>query len=213
MKLYYSPGACSLCPHIVAKEAGLPLELVKVDLQGKHTETGEDFRQINPNGYVPVLILDNGRKLIEVAAIVQYLADLAPDKKIAPPAGSFERYQLQQWLSFISTEIHKSFSALFKPATPEAAKQQAIESLAARLVTVSEHLSTQTFLLGEQFSAADAYLFVTLRWSPYLKFDLSRWPLLISYADKISGRPAVQQALQEEGLASAPPEKVFKVNF
>jgi glutathione S-transferase len=200
MKLYYSPGACSLSPHIVANEAELPLELVKVDLQGKHTETGEDFRQINPNGYVPVLILDNGNKLIEGPAIVQYLADLAPDKKLAPPAGSFERYQLQQWLNFISTEIHKSFSSLFKPAAPEAAKQMATDNLSARLETVSEHLSAQTFLLGEQFSVADAYLFVTLRWSPYLNFDLSRWPRLIRYADKISERPAVQQAMQEEGL-------------
>lgn len=200
MKLYYSPGACSLSPHIVSNEAELPLELVKVDLQGKHTETGEDFRQINPNGYVPVLILDNGNKLIEGPAIVQYLADLVPDKKLAPPAGSFERYQLQQWLNFISTEIHKSFSSLFKPATPEAAKQLAIDTLAARLETVSEHLSIQAFLLGEHFSVADAYLFVTLRWSPYLNFDLSRWPRLIRYADKISARPAVQKAMQEEGL-------------
>ncbi|MDD5578435.1 MAG: glutathione transferase GstA [Methylobacter sp.] len=200
MKLYYSPGACSLSPHIVAKEAELPLELIKVDLQGKHTATGEDFRKINPNGYVPVLILDNGNKLIEGPAIVQYLADLAPDKKLVPQAGSFDRYKLQQWLNFISTEIHKGFSALFKPATPEAAKQQAIETLTARFETVSEHLLTQEFLLGEHFSVADAYLFVTLRWSPYLKFDLSRWPRLIRYVDKISERPAVQKAMQEEGL-------------
>ena len=130
MKLYYSPGACSLSPHIVACEAELQVELVKVDLESKRAETGEDFRQLNPNGYVPVLILDDGNTLTEGPAIVQYLADQAPDKKLIPPAGTFERHQLQQWLNFISTEIHKSFSPLFNPAAPEAAKQLAIEGLA-----------------------------------------------------------------------------------
>ncbi len=200
MKLYYSPGACSLSPHIIACEAELPIELIKVDLQSKHTETGEDFRQLNPNGYVPLLILDDGNRLTEGPAIVQYLADLAPDKKLIPPAGTFERYQLQQWLNFISTEIHKSFSPLFNPVAPEAAKQLAIDILMTRLDTVAELLSSQPFLLGDNFSVADAYLFVTLSWGQYVNLDISRWPSLARYADKISERPAVQQAMKEEGL-------------
>jgi glutathione S-transferase len=200
MKLYYSPGACSLSPHIIACEAELPIELIKVDLKSKQTETGEDFRQLNPNGYVPVLILDDGNRLTEGPAIVQYLADLAPDKKLAPPAGTFERYQLQQWLNFISTEIHKSFSPLFNPVAPEAAKQLAIDILMTRLETVAEHLSSRSFLLGENFSVADIYLFVTLSWGQYVNIDISRWPALARYADKISVRPAVQKAMKEEGL-------------
>lgn len=200
MKLYYSPGACSLSPHIVACEANLPIELVKVDLQSKLTETGEDFRQLNPNGYVPVLVLNDGNRLTEGPAIVQYLADLAPDKKLIPPAGTFERYQLQQWLNFISTEIHKSFSPLFNPVAPEAAKQLAIDTLMTRLETVAERLSSQLFLIGENFSVADAYLFVTLSWGQYVNIDISRWPTLARYADNISERPAVQKAMKEEGL-------------
>ena len=200
MKLYYSPGACSLSPHIVACEAELSIELVKVDLQSKLTESGEDFRQLNPNGYVPLLILDDGNRLSEGPAIVQYLADLAPDKKLIPPAGSFERYQVQQWLNFISTEIHKSFSPLFNAAAPEAAKQLAVETLTRRLETVSEQLASRPFLLGDHFSVADVYLFVTLSWGQYVNVDISRWPALARYADKISERPAVQKAMKEEGL-------------
>jgi glutathione S-transferase len=201
MKLYYSKGACSLSPHITACEAELPVELVEVDLQSKRTKAGEDFRAVNPNGYVPVLILDDGNKLTEGPAIVQYLADQVPDKKLAPVAGTFERYQLQQWLNFISTEIHKGgFGPLFNPATPEAAKQMTIASLTSRLGTVEEHLSNRAFLLGEQFTVADVYLFVTLRWGTYVNIDISRWPVLANYAAKISARPTVQRALKEEGL-------------
>jgi glutathione S-transferase len=200
MKLYYTPGACSLSPHIIACEAELPLELIKVDLESKLTETGEDFRQLNPNGYVPLLILDDGNRLSEGPAIVQYLADQAPDKKLIPPAGTFERYQLQQWLNFISTEIHKSFSPLFNPVAPEGAKELATTILMRRLETVSELLSSQSFLLGENFTVADAYLFVTLSWGNYVDIDISRWPVLVRYADRISERPAVQKAMQEEGL-------------
>ena len=200
MKLYYSPGACSLSPHIVACEAELSLDLVKVDLQSKITENGEDFRQLNPNGYVPLLILDDGNRLSEGPAIVQYLADLAPDKKLIPPAGTFERYQVQQWLNFISTEIHKSFSPLFNPAAPEAAKQLALATLTRRLDAVAEQLASQPFLLGDHFRVADIYLFVTLSWAQYVDIDLSRWPALVRYADTISGRPAVQKAMKEEGL-------------
>ncbi len=200
MKLYYSPGACSLSPHIIACEAELPVELIKVDLTSKLTETAEDFKQLNPNGYVPLLILDDGNSLTEGPAIVQYLADQVPDKKLIPPAGTFERYQLQQWLNFISTEIHKSFSPLFNPAAPEAAKELATGLLTKRLETVAEHLSSQPYLLGEYYSVADAYLFVTLSWGQYVNIDISRWPALARYADKISGRPAVQKAMKAEGL-------------
>ncbi|MGZ5007967.1 MAG: glutathione transferase GstA [Methylobacter sp.] len=200
MKLYYSKGACSLSPHITACEAELPVELIEVDLKSKRTKAGEDFRQVSPNGYVPVLVLDDGNKLTEGPAIVQYLADRAPDKKLAPPAGTFERYQLQQWLNFISTEIHKGFGSLFNPAMPEAGKQVAITTLISRLENVSEHLSNRAFLLGDHFTVADGYLFVTLRWGAYVNIDIGRWPVLANYVAKISARPAVQQALREEGL-------------
>jgi glutathione S-transferase len=200
MKLYYTPGACSLSPHIVALEAELPLELIKVDLQSKLTENGDDFRKINPNGYVPALILDDGNKLTEGPAIVQYFADRAPEKKLAPEAGTFERYLLQQWLNFISTEIHKNFSPLFDPSAQQAAKDSAIERLYLRLGKVEEHLSDKPFLLGKGFSVADAYLFVTLSWGHYVHLDIARWPALTRYVERISERPAVQQALQEEGL-------------
>ncbi len=200
MKLYYSPGACSLSPHIIACEAELPIELIKVDLTSKLTETDEDFKQLNPNGYVPLLILDDGNSLTEGPAIVQYLADQAPDKKLIPPAGTFERYQLQQWLNFISTEIHKSFSPLFNPVAPEAAKELATGLLIKRLDTVAEHLASQPYLLGEHYSVADAYLFVTLSWGQYVNINISRWPALARYADKISERPAVQKAMKAEGL-------------
>jgi glutathione S-transferase len=201
MKLYYSKGACSLSPHITACEAELPIELVEVDLQGKRTKAGDDFLSVNPNGYVPVLVLDDGNKLTEGPAIVQYLADQVPDKQLAPVAGTFERYQLQQWLNFISTEIHKGgFGPLFNPAMPEAAKRIMITSLTSRLETVAEHLSNRAFLLGEHFTVADAYLFVTLRWGDYVNIDINRWPVLANYAAKISARPKVQKALKEEGL-------------
>ncbi|HEY8218864.1 MAG TPA: glutathione transferase GstA [Methylobacter sp.] len=200
MKLYYSKGACSLSPHITACEAELPIELVEVDLQSKRTNAGENFRLINPNGYVPVLMFDDGKKLTEGPAIVQYLADQAPDKRLVPLAGTFERYQLQQWLNFVSTEIHKPFGSLFNPAMPEEAKQLVIALLTSRLETVAEHLSNRAFLLGDYFTVADAYLFVTLRWGEYVNVDISRWPVLTNYAAKISARPAVQKALGEEGL-------------
>jgi glutathione S-transferase len=200
MKLYYSPGACSLSPHIVACEAELPLELIKVDLNNKLTETKEDFQQLNPNGYVPLLILDDGNQLTEGPAIVQYLADQAPDKKLIPLTGTFERYKAQQWLNFISTEIHKSFGLLFNPAASDATKELAVDILKKRLAIVAEQLSSQPYLLGETFSVADAYLFVTLSWGQYVNVDISRWPALARYADKISERPAVQKAMKAEGL-------------
>ena len=200
MKLYYAPGACSLSPHIALREAGLPFELVKVDLKTKQTETGEDYRRINPNSYVPCLVLDDGRSLTEGPAIVQFIADQAPEKGLAPAAGDFARYQLQQWLNFISTEIHKSYGPLFNPAAGDDAKALARQVLQTRLTTVAEHLNHSPYLLGERFSVADIYLFVTLSWASYVGLDLAPWPALQHFAARIGQRPAVQAALHAEGL-------------
>lgn len=200
MKLYYSPGACSLSPHIVACEAALALELIKVDLKRKRTANGDDYRLLNANGYVPLLVLDDGRALSEVPAIVQYLADLAPECGLIPVAGSFERYQSQQWLNFIATEIHKSFGLLFNPIAPEAAKELAIKMLTTRLDTVAALLANQPYLMGASFGVADVYLFVTLSWGQYVNIDLAQWPALANFVATVAQRPAVQQALREEGL-------------
>lgn len=200
MKLYYSPGACSLSPHIALREAGLPFDLIKVDLKTKRTEGDEDYRTINPNGYVPCLVLHDGRTLTEGPAIVQYVADQAPDKRLAPPNGSFERYQLQQWLNFISTEIHKSYSPLFNPAATNEHKAIARQALEARLATTAQHLTQRPYLLGETFTVADIYLFVTLSWAGYVGIDLAPWPALQHFAARVGQRPAVQQALRAEGL-------------
>lgn len=200
MKLYYSPGACSLSPHIVACEAELPLELIKVDLKHKRTETNDDYQQLNPNGYVPLLILDDGNRLTEGPAIVQFLADQAPAKKLIPAAGTFERYQTQQWLNFISAEIHKNYIPLFNSVAPQAAKEWAIELLIKRLNATAEQLASRPYLLGDHISVADIYLFVTLSWGQHVNIDISRWPALARYADKIAERPAVQQAMKAEGL-------------
>lgn len=202
MKLYYAPGACSLSPHIVLCEAELPFELIKVDLQEKKTETGEDFRTVNPNGYVPVLVLDDGRQLTEGPAIIQYIADQAPGKRLAPEAGTFERYNLQQWLNFISTELHKTYSPLFNANMPAEAKTLFRGTLASRFQWVADQVASQPYLLGSDFTVADAYLFVMLRWGKLMAIDISRWPPLVQYQNKIADRPAVKRALQEEGLGA-----------
>lgn len=199
MKLYYSPGACSLSPHIALCEAGLPVELVRVDLSTKKTADGGDFLAVNPDGYVPVLQLDDGSLLTEGPAIVQYIADQAPAKQLAPANGSMDRYRLQSTLNFISTELHKSFSPLFNPAAVAEWKEAARKTLAERLDHLESRLAGP-FLLGEQFTVADGYLFTVLGWSKYVKFDLAPWPKLGAYLGRIAARPAVQQALKEEGL-------------
>ncbi len=200
MKLYYSPGACSLSPHIVLCELDLDFDLVQVDLATKRTSGGEDFRKVNPLGYVPALELNDGTVLIEGPAIVQYLADLVPEANLAPRLGDFQRYLLQQWLNFISSELHKGFGALFWPDLPEAAKQLFRQKLNQRLAYVADHLAKREWLVGENYSIADVYLFVVLSWRNYLGLDFSPWPVLSAYADRIAERPAVQQALKEEGL-------------
>jgi glutathione S-transferase len=198
MKLYFSPGACSLSPHIVLREAGLPFTLEKVDLRSKQTAGGHDYKTINPKGSVPALELDDGQLLTEGPAVVQYLADLAPEKQLAPPAGSMPRYRLMEWLNFISTELHKGFSPLFNPAMPEEAKKLTLERLLSRFDYLATQLQSGPYLLGSQFTVADAYLFVMLRWSGAFSIELSRWPALETYFRRVEQRPAVQAALAAE---------------
>ncbi len=202
MKLYFSPGACSLSPHIVLREAELSSELEAVDLKSKKTKGGADYTGINPKGQVPALVLDDGELLTEGPAIVQYLADRAPRSGLAPQAGTLERVRLQEWLNFISTELHKSFGPLFNPATPEDYKPIAKDTIGKRFAFVDEHLAKRgPFLLGGQFSVADAYLFVMTFWANYLKIDLSSWPHLKAYSERVAARPHVREAMKEEGLA------------
>lgn len=203
MKLYYSPGACSMSPNIVAHEAGLPLELVKVDLKAKTTERGEDFLKINPKGYVPTLQLEDGSILTEGPAIVQYLADLAPASKLAPENGSLPRYRLQEWLNYITSELHKAMGLLFSPAFTDEFKASQRIAIGARFDYLSKQLATQSYLMGEQFTVADAYLFTVLGWCKWVGMDLSKWPVLVEYSARIADRPAVQSAMQAEGLTKA----------
>ena len=200
MKLYYSPGACSLSPHIVALEAGLPLTLEKVDGKAKRTEHGADFWQINPKGYVPVLELDNGEVLTEGPAIVQYLADQKPASGLAPANGTPARYRLQEMLGYINSEIHKSYSPLFKPDTPEATRTERKEYLTRRYQLIESVLAKQPFLLGDKFTAADAYLFTVTNWAKHVALDLSAFPSLLAFQKRVAERPAVQAALEAEGL-------------
>lgn len=201
MKLYYMPGACSLTQHILLHELGLPFEIEKVDTKAGKTEKGADFRALNPKGYVPALQLDDGQILTENPAIAQYLADLKPGAKLAPPAGSLERVRLQEWLSYITAEVHKGMSALFnKGLTPEQ-REAAVKALAPRLDYVAGQLTKKPYLLGDAYSAADAYLFVVLSWSKWVGVDLAPWPALGAHAARVAQRPAVQAALKAEGLA------------
>lgn len=203
MKLYYAPAASSLAPHIVAREAGLSLEIEKVNVRGDHkTETGEDFYKINPKGYIPALKLDDGNILTECVALMQYLADQAPGKNLTPAAGSFQYYQLEEWLAFMNSEIHKSFGPLFNPAMPEAAKELARANLDRRFAYLDEHLAKNTYVMGDKYSIADSYLFAILGWPAYAGYDMAKFPNLQSFAARISQRPAVQAALRAEGLIS-----------
>jgi glutathione S-transferase len=200
MKLYYSPGACSLSPHIVLHEAGLAYEPVLASTKTHQLADGTDFYTINPLGYVPVLELDDGTRLREGPAIVQYLADQAPHKNLAPAHGTLGRYRLQEWLTFIGTEIHKSFSPLFVPGTPEDYKPQVKQRLLARLQWVDSELAGKPYLMGEQFSVADAYLFTVTNWGQYVGLDISQLKNLVAYRERIAARPAVQAAMKAEGL-------------
>ncbi|WP_028218604.1 glutathione transferase GstA [Paraburkholderia oxyphila] len=200
MKLYYSPGACSLAPHMVAREAGLALDLEKVDIATKRTERGADFRAINAKGNVPVLELDNGEWLTEAPAIMQYLADMKPERELVPRNGSMARYRLQEWLGFINSDMHKSYSPLFNPATSESVRAEKRETLQGHYAFVARHLASQPWLMGERFSAADAYLFTVTNWAPHVGLDLSGLTPIVAFQQRAGGRPAIREALQAEGL-------------
>jgi glutathione S-transferase len=200
MKLYYSSGACSLSPHIVLLEAGLPFTLEKVDLKSKKTAAGIDYLTVNSKGYVPALQLDNGRVLTEGPAIIQYLADLKPDSGLAPRAGTFERYQLMEILNFITSELHKGYGPLFNPKISADWKASVLLTLDKKLAWISGFLGNKPYLMGNTFTVADPYLFTVLRWSDHLKIDLAPWPALMAYQARVAQRPKVEQALKDEGL-------------
>lgn len=201
MKLYYSPAACSLAPHIALIETGAAYTTEKVDVRAKKTETGADFWAINPKGYVPTLVLDDGEVLTEGVVMQQYIADLKPEAKLAPARGTKERRKLEELLVFLSTEVHENFSPLFSPATPEDFKTQTKEKIAQRFDYLERQLSDgRAFLTGDQFTIADAYLFTLSNWTKFTGIDLARWPNLTAFAGRVAQRPSVQQAMKAEGL-------------
>jgi glutathione S-transferase len=204
MKLYYKPGACSLSSRIVLTELDLPFEAVKVDTAAGLTETGEDFRTVNPRGYVPALRIDSDTVLTENAAILQYLADTRPEALLAPAAGSIERVRLQEWLSFISSELHVAFGPFFSGRADGDARQPALARLERRIGDVEQALGDgRDHLLGDRFSVADAYLFVVLNWTRFIGVDLKPWPQVAAFMDRVGQRPAVRSALIAEGLLAA----------
>ena len=200
MKLYYTPGACSMSPHIVLRELGFSFELEKVDLPNKKTASGADYLAINPKGFVPALQLDDGTVLTEGPAIVQYLADLDPSKNLAPANATIERYQLQALLGYINSELHKSFSPLFRPTTPAEIRQERLEYLQKRYAYIEQHLQGKPYLTGEHFTVADAYLFTVTNWANKVKLELSAFPNLQALQKRVAARPAVVATLEAEGL-------------
>lgn len=200
LKLYYSPGACSLSPHIALREAGLTFDLEQVNTKEKKTKSGDDYLKINPKGYVPALKLDDGYVLTEGPAIVQYIADQRPRSGLAPELGSPERYRLQEWLTYIGTEIHKTFSPLFNQATPEDYKKIAKENLAKKYTYLDSRLAGQDYLMGSQFAVADGYLFAVTNWKTFLQIDTSPYPNVKAFQARVAARPKVQEALKAEGL-------------
>ncbi len=200
MKLYYSPGACSLSPHIVLNEGGFSFGMEKVDLVSKKTESGADFTAINPKGYVPALVLNDGQVLTEGPAIIQYLADSVPEKKLIPAAGSMERYRVMEWLNFISTELHKGFGPLFNANAPDEWKTVVKAQLLTRINYVGQQLEGKNWLMGTDFTVADAYLFTVLSWANHVGLDLTSVPQITGYLKRVASRPLVQTALKAEGL-------------
>ena len=200
MRLYYSPGACSLAVHIILRETATPFEFVRVDLKAKKTEKGDDYLKINPKGYVPALQLDNGDTLTEAGVILQYLADQRPELALAPKLGTLERYHLMEMLNFVSTEMHKTLGALFNPKITPEWRAGVLERFAMRSDYLATKLDSQQYLTGDKFSIADAYLFVVLGWTNLHKVDMHNWPALVSYMGRVAARPAVQQAMKAEGL-------------
>ncbi len=200
MKLYFSPGACSLSPHIVLLEAGLPFEKVRADTKTKVMDGGGDYRTVNPLGYVPLLELDDGTRITEGPSIVQYIADKVPAKNLAPASGTLERTRLQSWLNFVTSELHKGFSPLFNASMPEEAKKIFRERLATRFAHLDKHLAGNDYLMGKDFSVADAYLFVVSNWASRVDVDLSPYANMLAYRKRVGARPAVQAAMKAEGL-------------
>ena len=200
MKLYFAPGACSLSPHIVLREAGQKFDLVQVDLKEKKTKDGSDFNAINGKGQVPTLETDEGFTLTEGPAIAQYAGDKNPASKVVPASGTKERYQVQEWLNFITSELHKNFGPLFRPTTPDAYKQIARDAIAGRFKWVNEKLAGKQYLMGDAFTAPDAYLYVMMRWAGRMEMDLNQWPNLKAFSERMAARPKVQEALKAEGL-------------
>ena len=200
MKLYYAPGACSVSPHIALCEAGIAHDIEKVDLKARKTESGADFLAINPKGYIPALKLDNGDVLVEGVAIVQYIADQKPDSGLAPKAGTMERYRLQEWLTFISSEVHKSFSPLFNAAMPEEGKKIYRERLMGRFEYVDKQLAGRDYLMGSTFNVADGYMYNMCRWAKRVELDLSGCPNINAFVARMEARPKVIEALKAEGL-------------
>ena len=201
MKLYFSPGACSLSPHIVLRETGARFELEKVNLQEKKASGGQDYNAVNPKGQVPCLELDSGETLTEGPVIVQYLADQNASTGLAGALGTMERYRIQEWLNHTTSELHKNYSPLFRPNTPDTYKDIARENLSKRYDWINEHLAGKQYLLGDKFTVADAYLFTVTRWAPRVGIDLAKWPNVTAYLDRVGARPKVQEALKAEGLA------------
>ena len=204
MKLYYVPAACSLSVQIALHEAGVPHEIEKVDGKKKKTADGGDYLAINPRGQVPVLVLDDGSLLTEGPAIVQYIADMKPEKNLSPPAGTMAHYRFLEWLNYLTSELHQRFYPLFVfPQFPEEVVETLKQDLAKRFAFISAKLGDQTYLLGDQFTVADGYLFTMLRWPEFVKADLSPWPNLIAYRERVAARPAVQAAMHAAGLIKA----------
>jgi len=200
MKLYYWPGACSLSPHIVSREAGIDLQLAQLDRAERKTADGTVLLNVNPKNQVPVLELDDGQKLTEGPVIVQYLADQKPASGLAPPPGTMDRYRVQEWLNFITSELHKTFGPLFRPTTPEDFKATLRDMLGQRFDWIDKQLAGKQYLMGDKFTVADAYLFTVLRWSPRVGIDLSKWKNITAYLDRVEARPKVQEAMKAEGL-------------
>jgi len=200
MQLYYSPGACSLASHITLREAGLPVELKKTDTKTKKLEDGSDYFAVNSKSAVPALRLDAGQVLTEGPAILQYLADQKPESKLVPRAGTLERYRVLEWLNFITSEVHKSFSPLFNPAADPKVKEYTTQNLEKRFDWINKQLAGKQYLTGDQFTIADAYLFVVTNWSNFVGIDLGRWPALKAFVERVAARPKVQEALAAEGL-------------
>jgi glutathione S-transferase len=200
LKLYYSTGACSLSPHIALREAGLDFTLEKTDLRSKQTVSGGDIRKDNPKGMVPVLVLEDGDVLTEGPAIVQWIADQKPSSGLAPPAGTIARYHLREWLNFITSELHKNYSPLFNPNAPEEYKKLVREALAARYAFINEKLAGKSYLMGEQFTVADGYLFTVTNWARIVKFDLTPYPNVLAFQERVRQRPHVVEAMKSEGI-------------